>query len=58
MKISNNLRADVFSYLDRLKDSGVINMLGASPYIQEEFILDKETSRDLLVSWIKNFKHE
>ena len=58
MEIANNLKTNVFSYLERLRDSGVINMMGASLYIEEEFQLDKKTSKHLLISWIKTFKHE
>ena len=58
MEIANNLKTNVFSYLERLRDSGVINMMGASSYIEEEFELDNKTSKHLLISWIKTFKHE
>ena len=58
MEITNSLKANVFSYLEKLRDSGVINMMGASSYIEEEFELDNKTSKHLLISWIKTFKHE
>ena len=47
------LQADVFYFLEDLRDSGVTNMFGATPYIQEEFSLDKKTAKDLLITWIK-----
>tara|TARA_R110001606_G_C14958468_1_gene601594 strand:+ start:74 stop:241 length:168 start_codon:yes stop_codon:yes gene_type:complete len=50
------LKLDVYYYLDNLKDSGVTNMMGATPYIQEEFNLDKETSKNLLINWIKQLQ--
>ena len=35
-------KAEVFDYLDILRESGVTNMFGATPYIQEEFGVDKK----------------
>jgi hypothetical protein len=48
------LERDVFILLAQLRDSGVTNMFGATPYIQEEFDLDKKTAKNLLITWIKN----
>ena len=47
------LQSAVFYFLENLRDSGVTNMFGATPYIQEEFSLDKKTAKDLLITWIK-----
>ena len=52
--MTQQLEKDVFIFLEQLRDSGVTNMFGASPYIQEEFSLDKKTAKDLLIQWIKN----
>ena len=41
-------------YLDELRDSGVTNMFGAVPYLQEEFGLDKKEARDILLTWMKS----
>jgi hypothetical protein len=54
MTEDKQLQADVFYFLEDLRDSGVTNMFGASPYIQEEFDLDKKTAKNLLITWIKN----
>ena len=48
------LQSAVFYFLENLRDSGVTNMFGATPYIQEEFSLDKKTASNLLVTWIKS----
>lgn len=48
------LEKDVFTFLEQLRDSGITNMLGATSYIQEEFGLDKNTAKNLLITWIKN----
>ena len=44
-----------YSYLNVLRDSGVTNMFGASPYLQEEFGLSRRESKTVLMSWMKSF---
>ena len=46
---------EVFEYLDELRESGVTNMFGATPYIVDAFDLDQKTARDLLCKWMKTF---
>lgn len=46
----------VFSYLDTLRESGVTNMYGARPYVQERFGFDKTKSGELLSKWMKTFE--
>lgn len=46
------------NYLCALRDSGVINMFGAAPYLQREFGLDKREAQDLLLEWMKGPKHD
>jgi len=43
----------VFCYLDALRESGVINMIQAGPYLQAEFGFGKREARDWLLRWIK-----
>ena len=45
---NEELCKDVYNFLIDLRNSGTINMFGASPYIQDEFDLDKYISRELL----------
>lgn len=47
-----------FSFLDNLRDSGVTNMFGASPYLEAEFALESKEARDVLAKWMKSFKEE
>ena len=42
-------------YLDELRESGVTNMLGAGPYLQQTFGLDKKDARTALVRWIETY---
>lgn len=45
-------------FLDDLRESGVTNMWGASPYLVEEFGLTRQDAKDVLLQWIKSFKEE
>ena len=42
-------------YLEGLRRSGVTNMYGASPYLQEEFGLDRRTAISILSDWMRNY---
>lgn len=48
-------RVEYFEYLDALRDSGVTNMFGAAPYLQEEFGLDRSEARAVLSDWMKSY---
>jgi hypothetical protein len=49
---------NVFSYLNKLRDSGETNMFGATPYIVNEFNMDKRTAANYLILWMQSFKNE
>ena len=42
-------------YLDDLRESGIINMVSARPYIADTFGLDLKVSRDILSYWMESF---
>ena len=44
---------EYYEYLDSLRESGVTNMFGAVVYLQRDFGLSKNESRDILLSWMK-----
>ena len=44
-----------YRFLVRLRDSGITNMYGASPYLSEAFGMDKYAARDILHSWVQTF---
>jgi hypothetical protein len=52
MKVS---KEKVFVYLDELRESGVTNMYGAGPYVEDEFDVDRRTARSLVVEWMETF---
>jgi len=46
---------EYFEYLDDLRESGVTNMFGAAPYLQEAFGLSRYEARDVLLKWMETF---
>jgi len=45
-----------YEFLDDLRDSGVTNMFGATPYLMEVFSnLSEVSAREILKSWMKTF---
>ena len=50
------MRNEYFEYLNNLRDSGVTNMFGAGPYLQQAFGLTKYEARDILIQWMESFR--
>lgn len=42
-------------YLEWLRRSGQTNMYGAVPYLMEEFWLNEEEAKKVLVNWMENY---
>ena len=49
-------RETLFEYLDALRDSGVTNMFGAGPYLQEAFGLSRWEAKDVVLAWMQTFR--
>ena len=50
---------EYFEYLEQLRESGVVNMFGAVPYLQAEFpelAHDKNRAREILQAWMDSYK--
>lgn len=45
----------VFEYLDGLRDSGVTNMFGAAPYVEEEFGVGHREAVKFVLEWMETF---
>lgn len=45
----------LFSYLDELRESGIINMWGAASYLIEDFDLPPNRASDVLLKWMKTY---
>lgn len=50
-----SLQEKVNLFLDKLRESGSINMFGAAPYVSEAFGVDKYEARDLVKNWMQTF---
>jgi len=44
-----------FEYLDLLRKSGIVNMFGASTYLEAEFDLGHSEAIKILTRWMKTF---
>ena len=42
-------------YLDDLRESGVTNMFGARPYVEQEFYVSKSDASTILSYWMESF---
>jgi len=51
--LDNTEREDCLEYLDKLRDSGVVLMYGAMPYLMEEFDISKKDARSILSEWMQ-----
>lgn len=58
MRKTTKQEQEVLEYLNILRDSGATNMFGATPYIEDEFGIDRKESKRLLSLWMKNFNNE
>ena len=58
MRKTTQQEKEVMSYLNDLRDSGVTNMFGAAPYVEDEFGIDKREARRILQLWMQNFNEE
>lgn len=49
---------EILEYLDdlRLREDAP-NMLGAAPYLQDEFDLDRKEAKAILVEWMQSKRH-
>lgn len=46
---------EAYNFLDDLRESGATNMFGAGPYIEATLGYSKRVSRELLISWMKQY---
>ena len=44
-----------YEYLEDLRQSGVVNMYGAAPYLQDHYGLEEREAELVLLSWMKNY---
>jgi len=45
-----------FIYLNELRESGITNMFGAAPFLEDEFPeLNRQEAKDVLMKWMDSF---
>ncbi len=52
---SKLIKDEVYDYLNALRESGITNMFGATPYIVDAFEIDKKEAKQWLSEWQKDF---
>lgn len=50
------MNEQVKKYLDALRDSGVVNMMGAGAYLQRAFGMNRYEAKQAVLDWIDTFK--
>ena len=48
-------KTEIFEYLDRLRESGAVNMFGAAPYVEQNFDVDRREAKALHKEWMETF---
>jgi len=56
--MSADFNAEVYQFLNDLRESGAVNMFGATPYLMDEFDMDKKEAIKYLSTWMDNFGKE
>ena len=52
------MNEEINQYLIALRDSGRINMFGATPYLMDRFDLTRRQAIAALIAWMESFKQE
>ena len=53
--IDSELKEEIFAFLDEVRLSGLINMYGAAPYVEECYNVSITEARSLLREWMETF---
>jgi hypothetical protein len=53
---SRPTKPEIHTYLCALRDSGVVNMWGAGPYLEERFDMPRAEAKQALLDWIASFR--
>ena len=55
MPIKLKFNPNYYEYLDRLRESGVVNMFGAGEYVETEFDVTKQEAKEIVLDWMRTF---
>ena len=53
--MTEDVNEKYYQYLDALRESGAINILGAGAYLERNFRLNKTTARAILMKWMETY---
>jgi hypothetical protein len=48
-------KQEYFDYLEVLRESGVTNMFGAAPYLEQAFDITRKESKAILKEWMESY---
>jgi hypothetical protein len=54
-ELLNDVPEEQLVYLDALRESGITNMFGATPYLISRFHLTNKRARQVLAYWMETF---
>lgn len=57
-RATTSIENQVMTFLNRLRDAGLTNMFGATPYIEQMYDTGKAEARRILTLWMENFNEE
>ena len=49
------MNEEYFEYLNTLRETGVTNMFGAAPYLEQAFGLNRREARKVLSEWMNQY---
>ena len=49
------MNEEYFEYLNTLRETGVTNMFGAGPYLEQAFGLNRREARKVLSEWMNQY---
>jgi len=52
----DEMKKDVFEYLEELRESGETNMFGSTAYVMETFEISKVMARKFVSTWMESYK--
>jgi len=58
VRTTTSIEKDTLEFLNILRESGAVNMYGATDYIIEEFNVSRKEAVQMLSLWMKNFNKE
>jgi len=55
IELTEELKEQVFGFLDAFRETGHINMFGSGPLVQEAYGVDRHQAKELVLEWMETF---